>query len=134
MSLLDKNLFTKTQYEILVKNGLPENCDQDHVPIVKWFTPDANATWLVSEIVDDETAFGLCDMGQGFPELGYISLWEITEYVSPFGNVIERDIHFEGKYPMSVYCEAARSTQMITENDDLLQKAEQKVKANKLIL
>lgn len=127
-------LYTQTQYELLVKNGLPENTDQDHAPVVKWFTPDANATWLVSEILDDETAFGLCDMGHGFPELGYISLKDITEYVSPYGNKIERDIHFEGKFPMSVYHQAARSIQMITDNQDLLQQAEQVLKEKKLSL
>lgn len=124
-------LYTQTQYELLVKNGLPENTDQDHPPVVKWFTPDANATWLVSEILDDETAFGLCDMGHGFPELGYISLKDITEYVSPFGNKIERDISFEGKFPMSVYHEAARSMQMITDQESLLLEAERKLKEKK---
>lgn len=128
------SLYTQTQYELLVKNGLPENTDQDHPPVVKWFTPDANATWLVSEILDDETAFGLCDMGHGFPELGYISLKDITEYVSPYGNKIERDIHFEGKFPMSVYYQAARSIHMITENDDLLKEALDKINANKIRL
>lgn len=124
-------LYTQTQYELLVKNGLPENTDQDHSPVVKWFTPDANATWLVSEILDDETAFGLCDMGHGFPELGYISLKDITEYVSPFGNKIERDISFEGKFPMSVYQEASRSIQMITDQESLLLEAERRLKERK---
>lgn len=116
-------LYTPEQLQKLKENGHPANCDQDHPPVVKWFTPDANATWLVSEIVDEETAFGLCDMGHGFPELGYISLKDITEYVSPFGNNIERDIHFEGKFQMSVYCEAARSISAITTDDDLLHQA-----------
>ncbi|MFM1998099.1 MAG: hypothetical protein RL204_46 [Bacteroidota bacterium] len=128
------SLYTQNQYELLVKNGLPENTDQDHAPIVKWFTPDANTTWLVSEIVDEETAFGLCDMGHGFPELGYISMPDITGYISPNGHKIERDIHFEGKFPMSVYHQAARSIQMITENNDLLKQAEQCLNEKKLSL
>ena len=39
------------------------------------FTPDAGATWLLTEIDPDDHdhAFGLCDLGQGFPELGYVS-------------------------------------------------------------
>lgn len=37
----------------------------DHVPVVKLFTPDAGATWLLTEIDSDESdiAFGLCDWG-----------------------------------------------------------------------
>jgi len=127
-------LYTQIQKEKLIQNGLPENTDQDHAPVVKWFTPDANATWLVSEIVDEETAFGLCDMGHGFPELGYINLEDITSYVSRFANKIERDITFEGKYPMSVYCEAARCISAITENHELLKQAEKKLKERELKL
>ena len=47
-------------------------------PVVKLFTPNAGATWLQCEIdrEGDDRAFGLCDLGQGFPELGYVSLTE----------------------------------------------------------
>ena len=52
----------------------------DFFPVVKLFTPDANATWLLTELdpVDEDCAFGLCDLGLGFPELGYASLNEIS--------------------------------------------------------
>lgn len=50
----------------------------DHFPVVKLFTPDAGATWLLSELAaDGDTAFGLCDLGLGCPELGYVSLTEL---------------------------------------------------------
>lgn len=40
-------------------------------PAVWVFTPDAGADWLVWEYDPDEgMAFGLCDLGLGFPELG----------------------------------------------------------------
>ena len=33
----------------------------DFLPVVKLFTPDANATWLLTELDEDgDTAFGLC--------------------------------------------------------------------------
>lgn len=127
-------LYTEEQKAKLLQNGLLENTDKDHTPVVKWFTPDANATWLVNELLNDETAFGLCYMGHGFPELGYINIQEITEYVSPNGHKIERDIHFEGKFPMSVYAQAARSIRMITDNFNLLLEAEQNLKEKKLSL
>jgi hypothetical protein len=73
-------------------------------------------------------------MGHGFPELGYISLADITGYVSPNGHKIERDVHFEGKFPMSVYMEAAHSIRIITDNHDLLLQAEQTLKEMKLSL
>jgi hypothetical protein len=40
--------------------------------VVKLFTPDAGATWLLSEVDPDDVhrAFGLCDLGMDGPELG----------------------------------------------------------------
>lgn len=117
--------FTKAQYEKLLKNG--SNPDKDHPPVVKLFTPDAQCTWLISEINPDDpdTAFGLCDLGFGEPELGYIHLPEIEGLRGNLGLPVERDYSFEGKYPMSVYAHAARKSGAITESStDLLQAAE----------
>src|SRR5262249_49591414 len=52
----------------------------DFEPVVKLFTPDAGATWLLTEIdpADPDIAFGLCDLGVGCPELGAVSLSEIA--------------------------------------------------------
>ena len=48
----------------------------DFLPVVKLFTPDAGCTWLLTEIDpdDEDIAFGLCDLGMGYPELGNVSL------------------------------------------------------------
>jgi Protein of unknown function (DUF2958) len=44
----------------------------DFRAVVKLFNPTGAATWLLTEIdLDDETvAWGLCDLGMGFPEFG----------------------------------------------------------------
>jgi hypothetical protein len=41
----------------------------------------AGATKLLTEIDpgDDDTAFGLCDLGLGCPEVGYVSLSELGD-------------------------------------------------------
>ena len=57
-------------------NGARITADQtphDFVPVVKLFTPDPGAIWLLTELDPDDadTAFGLCDLGLGCPELGY---------------------------------------------------------------
>ena len=43
-----------------------------YLPVVKLFTPDVNATWLLTELdpEDPDISFGLCDLGVGCPELG----------------------------------------------------------------
>lgn len=68
----------------------------DHVPVVKLFTPDAGATWLLSEVDPDmpDFAFGLCDLGLGFAELGSVSLDEIASVRGKLGLPVERDLHF----------------------------------------
>jgi hypothetical protein len=117
------NLFTKAHFEQLLANG--RNRDQDHPPVVKLFTPDANCTWLVSEIDPEETdiAFGLCDLGQGFPELGCVSLAELRSLRGNMGLPVERDLSFTARYSMSVYAEAARQSDSITADSRALEQA-----------
>jgi hypothetical protein len=60
----------------LVENGRTseERDGFDPFPVVKLFTPDAGATWLMTEAYpegSDIRLFGLCDLGMGCPELGY---------------------------------------------------------------
>ena len=117
------NLFTQSQLEQLLDNG--RNRDQDHLPVVKLFTPDANCTWLVSEIDPEEPdiAFGLCDLGFGFPELGNISIAELRSVRGTLGLPVERDLSFTARYPMSVYAEAARQSEGITADNRALDQA-----------
>jgi hypothetical protein len=44
----------------------------DPLPVVRLFTPDAHATWLLAALdpADGDTAWGLIDLGIGMPELG----------------------------------------------------------------
>jgi len=82
----------------------------DPPPVVKLFTPDAGATWLLSEIDpdDQDMAFGLCDLGLGCPELGYVRLSELAAVRGRLGLPIERDDHFVGDSELSSYAARAR--------------------------
>jgi hypothetical protein len=94
--------------ELLV-NGL--HPDTDHRPVVKLFMTDGAATWLLAECDPDEPdrLFGLCDLGLGFPELGYVSLSEIIEVRDRLGLPVERDLHFVADKPLSAYADEARA-------------------------
>lgn len=47
------NLITDTERQQLIANGLAsQEQERDHAPVVKLFTPDANATWLLTELID----------------------------------------------------------------------------------
>ena len=64
----------------------------------------------------------------GFPELGYVSISEIQDAVNPRRLLfLERDLHFVGKYPISVYADAARSVEQITEDESILQRFSPKI-------
>lgn len=96
----------------------------DHVPVVKFFNPVGAATWLFSELdADGDTLFGLCDLGFGCPELGSASLSEIAAVSLPFSLKIERDLSFEGRFPLTIYADAARSGGSITEDEAQLEAA-----------
>jgi hypothetical protein len=110
-------LITKAQIDQLLANGLAQRAvidrqDQalDFKPVVKLFTPDAQCTWLLTEI-DESTdlAFGLCDLGLGCPELGYVSLTELRSVRGQLGLPVERDLHFDADKTISAYGDEARA-------------------------
>jgi Protein of unknown function (DUF2958) len=103
-------LITAQQREQLLANGLSNHGNRDPYPVVKLFTPDAGATWLLTEIVPDEPdiAFGLCDLGIGYPELGYVSLVELASIRGPLGLPVERDLLFIADRTLSCYADEAR--------------------------
>lgn len=83
--------------------------ERDHRPVVKVFTPDAQATWLFTEMAaDGDTLFGLCDVGHGMPELGYVSLAELSLLRGPMRLLVERDQHWQASKPLSEYAAHAR--------------------------
>ena len=115
-------LLTPELRDRLLANGrLP---DVDHVPVVKFFNPVGAATWLATELDQDEDSlFGLADLGFDSPELGSFSLLEMASVRLPFGLGIERDLYFEGTFPLSVYAEAARRSGRIVLDERRLREA-----------
>lgn len=110
-------LLTKTIREQLLRNGriragLAEKgeAEADFLPVVKLFTPDANCTWLLTEIDPDDCdiAFGLCDLGMGCPELGSVSIRELESVRGRLGLPVERDVHFSATKTLSAYADEAR--------------------------
>jgi hypothetical protein len=108
-SMGKRELLTVEDGDQLLANAIAG--DRDHPPVVKLFTPDANATWLIGEVDPDDAdrLFGLCDLGVGHPELGYVSLTELSALRGPLGLAVERDEHFQPKQPLSVYADEARA-------------------------
>lgn len=110
-------LLTDAQRAHLLANGLQP--DVDHVPVVKFFNPFGAGVWLASELdADGDTMFGLADIG--YPELGSWSLNELRFIRLPFGMGIERDLLFNGDFPISVWAEAAREASSIRDAERLL--------------
>jgi hypothetical protein len=86
----------------------------DFKPVVKLFTPDAQCTWLLTELdPDGGLAFGLCDLALGCPELGYVSIAELSSVRGKLGLPVERDRHFEADKTISAYADEARGRRHI---------------------
>ena len=104
-------LITKPERERLLANGKRslEDPGFDPWPVVKLFTPDGAATWLLSELdpEDPDLAFGLCDLGLGFPELGGVLISELLAVRGRLGLPVERDRHFEARKSLSAYTDEA---------------------------
>lgn len=82
----------------------------DFKPVLKVFG-GAACTWLFSEYDENrDLFFGLCDIGQGFPELGYVSRVELEslDFHPPFNLGVERDKYFEAEKTLSEYAKESK--------------------------
>lgn len=118
-------LLTEEQRALLLRNGTPEAREGDHPPVAKVFLPGSGATWLIvdAEPVEeghpegDLILFGLCDLGQGCPELGNVLLSDLEELRHPtYGIPVERDLYFKATGPISTYAAAAREAGRIVDD------------------
>jgi hypothetical protein len=115
-------LLTRAQHKQLLKNGKEQREARmrgesiDFHPMVKLVTPDAQATWLLSELypADHDVAFGLCDLGWGFPELGAVRISEPEEIRGLFDLPVEPDRSFTATKTISEYAREAHAAQRIT--------------------
>ncbi|SUO96749.1 DUF2958 domain-containing protein [Suttonella ornithocola] len=107
------DLFTNDELNQLRENH--RNCNKkghDPFPVVSLRIFYNRCRWLLTEVRSDGIAFGLCDMGVGSPELGYVDLNEVYQTT---GKLLYVDRKFKAIAPLSVYAEAARKAQEITE-------------------
>lgn len=95
-------LITKRLQQALLRNGQLRNdwmgtdAEPDFLPVLKLFTPDGACTWLLVSLDPDDPdlAYGLCDLGAGFPELGQVRISELENVRGRLGLPIERDSWF----------------------------------------
>ena len=113
-------LITKAQFEKLLANGQKHlDCEnrtgnseyfcEVFEPVVKLFNPAGSQTWLLTEIDPEnpDTAFGLCDLGLGFPELGVVSISELESLRFAGGLKVERDRFFKAQGDINFYHDEA---------------------------
>lgn len=89
----------------------------DPLPVVRLFTPDGHATWLLAALdpVDGDTAYGLIDLGIGLPALGTVKLSDLAAIVGPRGRPVMRDRYFRAVRPLSEYVRLARANGSIVD-------------------
>jgi hypothetical protein len=106
MSMLP--LIDEATRELLLANG--REPERDHRPVLKLFNPMGPATWLICAMeADGDTLYGLCDLGFGEPELGYVSLEELKEVSAGLAIGLERDPSFKASKSLSAYARDARA-------------------------
>ncbi|NDP47503.1 MAG: DUF2958 domain-containing protein [Sulfuriferula multivorans] len=108
-----KPLITDDDRAQLLDNGAAaaRGEKRDPLPVVKLFTLDTHATWLLTELNPDDgdTAFGLIDLGIGTPELGHVRLSVLEGIRGPRDLAITRDLHFTPRRRLSEYARLAQA-------------------------
>ena len=80
----------------------------DPQPVVKLYTLDAGAVWLLTDLdADGDRAYGLCDAGLGSPELGQVSLAALEAMRGPRGMRVVADPNFRARQALSAYAAEA---------------------------
>ena len=110
-----ENLLGATRLAALRENS--KHCHQqghDPQPVAHLYLPGSNHQWLLTELhTHDDVAFGLCDLGAGFPELGYVDLREVLAAAWSVDVEPRCNLAFRPVAPLSVYAEQARRAQRI---------------------
>jgi len=105
-------LITEEQRAQLLANGhaYATGKARDPLPVVRLFSPVAHATWLLAALdpADGDTAYGLCDVGIGMPELGDVEVSDLASIVGPLKRPVLRDLYFQPTRPLSEYAQLAR--------------------------
>ena len=117
------DFFTPEEKAQLIANDLAgleareTEADHDPRPVIKLFLPGTDMIWLITELDagsgEDEIAFGLCDLGFGTPELGYVSLARLRELQPRSGLRVEKDQSFKAAKSLSAYAAEAANQGMI---------------------
>lgn len=117
MKLMTKDIFNELlkngQRQVEIQTSDLNDFTADFKPVVKYFV--GNATWLISEIDPEnyDHAFGLCDLGVGEPELGWVSLSELSNLLVRGFFGVERDLHFIADKSLRDYAKIARQERHI---------------------
>lgn len=113
------SLITADERMRLLANGQARAAgqDSDPFPVVRLFTPDAHATWLLASLdpADGDTADGLIDLGIGMPALGTVKLSDLAVIVGPREQPVMRDRYFQPVQPLSEYLQLAEENGSITD-------------------
>lgn len=112
-------LVTADERARLLAHGAARAAGQviDPLPVVRLFTPDAHATWLLVSLdpADGDTAYGLIDLGIGVPALGAVKLSDLAGIVGPRKLPVRRDRYFQAARPLSEYVRLAQENGSITD-------------------
>lgn len=105
----DVNLIPSELRALLLQNGARTASGELHdpLPVVRLYTPDAQASWLLTELdpEDPDLAYGLCDLGLGTPKLDYVRL---SQLVAIAGDAVACDAGFVPRQSLSAYLREAR--------------------------
>lgn len=113
------SLITADERTRLLSNGQARAAgqDTDPLPVVRLFTPDAHATWLLTSLdpADGDTAHGLIDLGIGMPALGTVRLSDLATIVGPRQQPVMRDCYFQPVRRLSEFLRLAEDNGSITD-------------------
>ena len=116
---MEQSLITAAQRAQLIANGREarNRMVHDFHPVVRLFTPDAKATWLLAVIdpTDEDLVYGLCDIGIGMPSLDRIKVSVLEALAGPRGQRVRNDQYFRATRTLAEYTRLAQANGSIVD-------------------
>ncbi|PLP97919.1 DUF2958 domain-containing protein [Cupriavidus pauculus] len=116
---MEQSLITAAQRAQLIANGREarNRMVHDFHPVVRLYTPDARATWLLAAIDpnDEDLVYGLCDIGIGMPSLDRIKVSVLEALAGPCGRRVLNDRYFRPTRTLGEYTSLSQANGSIVE-------------------
>lgn len=112
-------VLTEEQIDRLIENSHAPELKLDKVPVVHLVAYNLNYRWILTELDEDDedVAYGLIDMNDNNPHVGYVRISDITELVKQKAYIFN-DYGFSTRHCLGTFSVMAEEAKRIVASEN----------------